>query len=147
MKCIVCGREKKVENEGRIIDGNWKEDKEIPQKYWGKWVCSFPCYKKLIPSEPEPVEKISLFDLIDDYVKKHYPEGYVAVLYVEALEGYNMTTRKMKELLKFFDIDYPTNIQFVFKKIYNQDFEKIDFFKGVGYIAVYRDGEFFYENT
>ena len=48
MKCVVCGREKRFGGEGRIIDGSWADDINIDYKYFGKWVCCYNCYSKLL---------------------------------------------------------------------------------------------------
>jgi len=57
MKCIVCKREKIFDGEGRIIDGSWIDDGKIEKKYRLKWVCSFPCYRKLLETEKKEVKK------------------------------------------------------------------------------------------
>ena len=46
MKCVVCGREKLFDGEGRIINGDWADDVFL-KKYFGKWVCCYKCYSKL----------------------------------------------------------------------------------------------------
>jgi len=51
IKCVYCGRRKSFSEEGRVIDGSWPLDKELPNKYWGTWVCSFPCYQSLTDRE------------------------------------------------------------------------------------------------
>jgi hypothetical protein len=51
LKCIVCGRQKRVEGEGRIIDGTWVGDENIRRKYWNRWVCSYKCYSVLEKNE------------------------------------------------------------------------------------------------
>jgi len=45
--CILCGREKMFEGEGRIIDGSWANDRNIPEEKWG-WVCCYKCYEKIL---------------------------------------------------------------------------------------------------
>lgn len=57
--CIVCGRDKIFEGEGRYIDGSWKEDKEVA-KFGRKklWVCCYNCYfstKKITYEKIPPV--------------------------------------------------------------------------------------------
>ncbi|MCI4463942.1 MAG: hypothetical protein JHC30_07240 [Caldisericum sp.] len=47
-KCVICGLEQELEREGHVIDGTWEEDALIPKEYWGKWVCSLSCYKRLL---------------------------------------------------------------------------------------------------
>ena len=44
VKCVVCGRTKTFESEGRIIDGSWVDDRKVKPEYWGKWVCGWVCY-------------------------------------------------------------------------------------------------------
>jgi len=51
MKCVVCGREKRFGGEGRVIDGSWADDINIDYKYFGKWVCCYNCYSKLLKKE------------------------------------------------------------------------------------------------
>ena len=46
MNCAICGQSRTSENEGRIIDDSWREDKKVLGRYIRKWVCSWPCYKK-----------------------------------------------------------------------------------------------------
>jgi len=48
IKCCVCKREKKLKEEGRFIDGEWVDDDLIQKRYWGKWVCSYSCYNKMV---------------------------------------------------------------------------------------------------
>ena len=55
IRCVVCGRKKTFPTEGRFIDGSWANDNKLPEKYRGKWVCSYACYKKLFPTEIEKV--------------------------------------------------------------------------------------------
>ena len=52
-RCIVCGREKVVPEEGRIIDSSWESDEKVPKEYHGGWVCSYKCYEKLLNGEIE----------------------------------------------------------------------------------------------
>jgi hypothetical protein len=47
IRCVVCGRKKEFESEGRFIDGTWRYDLLIPWCH-GKWVCCYNCYSKLI---------------------------------------------------------------------------------------------------
>ncbi len=47
-KCIVCGRKKIIETEGRYIKGDWIEDNKINKKYINKWICCWNCYSKLL---------------------------------------------------------------------------------------------------
>lgn len=46
MNCAICDRDKISGSEGRIIDKSWREDEKVLGRYMGKWVCSWPCYKK-----------------------------------------------------------------------------------------------------
>ena len=62
VKCFNCGREKIFENEGRFIDGSWKEDELFLKRgLAGVWICSWNCYQlflnilKLL--EPKPIFK------------------------------------------------------------------------------------------
>jgi len=50
-RCCVCRRAKMFPTEGRIIDGTWHTDVFVDPKYFGKWVCSWSCYCKLLPSK------------------------------------------------------------------------------------------------
>jgi len=47
-KCVVCSRKKSSPSEGRYIDGSWRDDYKIPEKFQNKWVCSYRCYEKLL---------------------------------------------------------------------------------------------------
>jgi len=48
LKCAVCGTiEKSNTTHGRIINGKWDEDSKIIRLFWGRWVCSNTCYRKL----------------------------------------------------------------------------------------------------
>ena len=47
-RCALCEKEKICSAEGRIIDGSWTLDYKLPNYYFGKWVCSWKCYKALI---------------------------------------------------------------------------------------------------
>jgi hypothetical protein len=51
-ECAQCGRKRMLESEGRIIDGNWHEDKYIPEAFKYAWVCSYQCYTKLMTTSP-----------------------------------------------------------------------------------------------
>ena len=51
MKCVVCGRENRFGGEGRVIDGSWADDNRVNKKYFGKWVCCYNCYSKLLKKE------------------------------------------------------------------------------------------------
>jgi len=55
VKCVVCGRKRTSQVTGHFIDGSWENDKNVPEKYRGKWVCSYACYEKLFPTEIEKV--------------------------------------------------------------------------------------------
>jgi len=57
-RCVVCGRKKTFPEEGRFIDGSWENDRNVPEKYRNKWVCSYACYEKLFPTE---IEKVFLY--------------------------------------------------------------------------------------
>lgn len=45
--CIVCGREKKIDGQGRFINGDWADDMDLPVAYWREWVCCIGCYAKI----------------------------------------------------------------------------------------------------
>ncbi len=47
-QCVVCGRYRMFEGEGRHIDGSWSKDAHVPNRYWGEWVCSYACYRELL---------------------------------------------------------------------------------------------------
>jgi len=46
--CPVCGREQMAKSEGRIADGSWAADADLPEEYKGKWFCCFNCYDKVL---------------------------------------------------------------------------------------------------
>jgi hypothetical protein len=48
MRCVVCNGKKLFQSQGRIIAGDWFKDQFIPKEYWGKWVCCYSCYEKLL---------------------------------------------------------------------------------------------------
>jgi hypothetical protein len=97
----------------------------------------------------EEVVYLDSFELVSYYVKKHYPKGLIAVVMTEALEGFDLSTKECKEFLKFFGINRfaPTAFEYVLKKIKKKDLEKIYSFKGIGYVMVFKDGKFIYENV
>ena len=47
VKCISCGRKKLFLSEGRIINGDWRDDVYL-SKYTGEWVCCYTCYQDLL---------------------------------------------------------------------------------------------------
>jgi hypothetical protein len=47
-KCCVCGRKPTVPSEGRVINGSWVSDHELPRRLWRKWVCSYACYAQAL---------------------------------------------------------------------------------------------------
>jgi len=51
MKCYKCGRKPIFPGEGRIADGSWAADKDLPPDAKGKWFCSFDCYDKILREE------------------------------------------------------------------------------------------------
>jgi len=53
MKCVICGRNKSFETEGRIIDGTWYSDILVPKELHGKWVCCYRCYRDLVDRAKE----------------------------------------------------------------------------------------------
>jgi hypothetical protein len=55
--CASCGVERKYEDEGRVIDGNYWMDKMLSEKYLGKWVCSHVCYGRLVHLSGEEKKK------------------------------------------------------------------------------------------
>lgn len=73
IRCVVCGRKKTFPTEGRFIDGSWANDNKLPEKYRGKWVCSYACYKKLFPTE---IEKTFVYN----GMKSWYPPELVKIL-------------------------------------------------------------------
>jgi len=100
--------------------------------------------KKRVKKE---IEVVDWFELVRNYVERHYREGYVAVLHTETLADCKDTS-KVEELLKFFGIDYLIGDGFVFKQVSEKGVKKIlNSFKNVGYIVIYRNGKFFVENT
>ena len=51
MKCVVCGKERLLEGEGRIIDGSVEEDAFLlGTEYFGSFICSHSCYVKALLS-------------------------------------------------------------------------------------------------
>ena len=46
--CVVCGRVRASVLEGRIINGTWYNDRFVPSQFYGKWVCCYNCYRKLV---------------------------------------------------------------------------------------------------
>jgi len=89
------------------------------------------------------------FELVSYYIKRRYPKGLIAVVMTEALEDFDLSTKECKEFLKFFGINRfaPTAFEYVLKKIKKKDLEKIYSFKGIGYVMVFKDGKFIYENV
>jgi len=57
-RCVVCGRKRTSLITGHFIDGSWENDRNVPEKYRNKWVCSYACYEKLFPTE---IEKVFLY--------------------------------------------------------------------------------------
>jgi hypothetical protein len=57
--CLICGRSRIGEWEGRVIDGSWVEDALIDKKYWGGWVCSYKCLERLMKKKNGLVELLT----------------------------------------------------------------------------------------
>lgn len=103
--------------------------------------------RKLLHSEK--VLYLNSFELVSYYIKRRYPKGLIAVVMTESLEGFDLSTKECKEFLKFFGINRfaPTAFDYVLKKIKKKDLERIRSFKGIGYVMVFKDGKFIYENV
>ena len=48
IRCAYCDRIKVAASEGRIADGSWAADADLPESYKGKWFCCFNCYDEVL---------------------------------------------------------------------------------------------------
>lgn len=46
IKCYSCGRSPIVPGEGRVADGSWTDDVNLPEEAKGKWFCCCGCYSR-----------------------------------------------------------------------------------------------------
>jgi len=44
MECFSCKRKPIFPGEGRVADGSWPADANLPEEARDKWFCCFKCY-------------------------------------------------------------------------------------------------------
>jgi len=57
MRCYRCNRKPIVPGEGRVADGSWAADKDLPEDAKGKWFCCFMCYDKTLMEKERAEER------------------------------------------------------------------------------------------
>lgn len=70
-RCVICRGRRHDEAEGRVIDGTWFKDTYLPKSYWGKWVCGWNCYQKLLEqkgSEENAEEEKAFGDALEGFL-------------------------------------------------------------------------------